>query len=62
MIESSFEKELKVKFEALEEMSSNNKNLFGLSETELIDEIQKLKYEYFRKGYLTKMYNDEQEL
>lgn len=55
MEESHFEKELKNIFDLFEQMKLNNKSLAGLTETELINEIQKLKFQYFRIGYLCSM-------
>ena len=59
MKHSNFEEEMREIFELLEECSLFDKKMFDLKEDELVTELERLKYKYFKKGFLTRMLLEE---
>ena len=52
------EEEIREIFEIIEQINTKNNFLIELADDDLIKEIQKLKFEYFKKGYLMNMISE----
>ena len=52
MKQSHLEEEIRELYDLLENVEKGTKEIFQLNEDDQIRELEKIKYKYFRKGYL----------
>ena len=52
MKQSHLEEEIRELYDLLENVEKGSKEIFRLNEDDQIRELEKIKYKYFRKGYL----------
>lgn len=59
MKQSYLEEEIREVYDLLESIETGNKEIFGLKEDDLVRELEKIRYKYFRKGYLACLLNEK---
>ncbi len=59
MKQSHLEKEIRELYDLLETIETSNKEIFELKEDDLVRELEKIKYKYFKKGYLACLMHDK---
>ena len=52
MKQSHLEEEIRELYDLLESIEAGNKEILELKEDDLIRELERIKYKYFKKGYL----------
>ena len=52
MKQPHLEEEIRELYELLESIEAGNKEILELKEDDLIRELERIKYKYFKKGYL----------
>jgi hypothetical protein len=52
MKQSHLEAEIRELYDLLENIETNKEDLFGLKDDDLVTELEKIKYKYFKRGYL----------
>ncbi|MCP1225994.1 hypothetical protein NK213_16360 [Sebaldella sp. S0638] len=59
MKQSHLEREIRELYDLLETIEASNKEIFELKEDDLVRELEKIKYKYFKKGYLACLMHDK---
>ena len=59
MKQAHLEKEIREMYDLLETIETSNKEIFELKEDDLVRELEKIKYKYFKKGYLACLMHDK---
>ena len=59
MKQAHLEKEIRELYDLLETIETSNKEIFELKEDDLVRELEKIKYKYFKKGYLACLMHDK---
>ena len=52
MKQSHLEEEIRELYDLLESIEAGNKEILELKEDDLVRELERIKYRYFKKGYL----------
>ena len=52
MKQSHLEEEIRELYDLLESIEAGNREILELKEDDLVRELEKIKYRYFKKGYL----------
>ena len=52
MKQTHLEEEIRELYELLESIEAGNKEILELKEDDLVRELERIKYRYFKKGYL----------
>ena len=52
MKQSHLEEEIRELYDLLESIEAGNREILDLKEDDLVRELEKIKYRYFKKGYL----------
>ena len=52
MEQSHLEEEIRELYDLLENIETGNKEILELKEDDLVRELERIKYRYFKKGYL----------
>ena len=59
MKHSHLEEEIRELYDLLENIEADKEELFSLKEDDVVRELEKIKYKYFKRGYLACMLHDK---
>lgn len=59
MKQSHLEEEIRELYDLLENIEADKEELFSLKEDDVVRELEKIKYKYFKRGYLACMLHDK---
>ena len=59
MKQSHLEEEIRELYDLLENIEADKEELFRIKEDDVVRELEKIKYKYFKRGYLACMLHDK---